>query len=60
MDETEEVDDHFVGLNAFVRQHSHGMHTIKIADAKSPEAKYRSRRAEQTDIDTLAESFVKF
>ena len=60
MDEEETVDDHFVGLNAFIRQHSYGMQTIKIANAHSPEAKYRARISEQKDIDVLAESFLRF
>ena len=60
MDDTEEIDEHFVSLNHFIRSHNHGLQTISIDDAKSPEAKYRARRCEQTDIDRLADSFLKF
>jgi len=60
MDDSEDIDEHFEGLNSFIQAHSYGLRTIHISDAKSPEAKYRARQCEQQDIDRLAESFVKF
>ena len=54
----ETPDEHFTDLNTWVERHLHHNVTINTADAKSPEAEYRVRVADEDDINRLVSSFT--